>query len=46
MPSSLPMLPIKEQCLVQNELAAAVGKEKRTYCHEVNDEELAERYLG
>ena len=31
---------IKEQCLVQKELAAAVGKEKRTYCHEVNDEEL------
>lgn len=31
---------IKEQCLVQNELAAAVGKEKRAYCHEVNDEEL------
>lgn len=31
---------IKEQCLLQNELAAAVGKEKRTYCHEVNDEEL------
>lgn len=31
---------IKEQCLVQNELAAAVGKAKRTYCHEVNDEEL------
>lgn len=31
---------IKEQCLLQNELAAAVGKAKRTYCHEVNDEEL------
>lgn len=31
---------IKEQCLVQKELAAAVGKVKRTYCHEVNDEEL------
>ena len=31
---------IKEQCLVQKELAATVGKEKRTYCHEVNDEEL------
>ena len=31
---------IKEQCLVQKELAAAVGKEKRVYCHEVNDEEL------
>lgn len=31
---------IKEQCVAQQELAAAVGKEKRTYCHEVNDEEL------
>ena len=31
---------IKDQCLVQKELAAAVGKEKRVYCHEVNDEEL------
>lgn len=31
---------IKDQCLVQQELAAAVGKAKRTYCHEVNDEEL------
>lgn len=31
---------IKDQCLVQKELAAAVGKAKRTYCHEVNDEEL------
>lgn len=31
---------IKEQCLVQNELAAAVNKTKRAYCHEVNDEEL------
>ncbi|CCZ82056.1 polyribonucleotide nucleotidyltransferase [Odoribacter laneus CAG:561] len=31
---------IKEQCLVQKELAEAVGKTKRTYCHEVNDEEL------
>ena len=31
---------IKEQCLVQEELAKAVGKAKRTYCHEVNDEEL------
>jgi len=31
---------IKDQCLVQQELAAAVGKPKRTYCHEVNDEEL------
>lgn len=31
---------IKDQCLVQKELAEAVGKVKRTYCHEVNDEEL------
>jgi len=31
---------IKEQCQVQMELAAAVNKEKRVYCHEVNDEEL------
>lgn len=31
---------IKEQCLVQKELSEAVGKEKRVYCHEVNDEEL------
>ena len=29
---------IKEQCLVQKELAEAVGKEKRVYCHEVNEE--------
>ena len=33
-------LAIKDQCLVQKELAEAVGKVKRTYCHEVNDEEL------
>ncbi len=31
---------IKDHCLVQMELAKAVNKEKRTYCHEVNDEEL------
>ena len=31
---------IKEHCLVQMELAKEVGKEKRVYCHEVNDEEL------
>lgn len=31
---------IKEQCLIQNELAAVVNKPKRAYCHEVNDEEL------
>ena len=31
---------IKEHCLVQNELAEAVGKAKRAYSHENNDEEL------
>ncbi|MDR1273813.1 MAG: polyribonucleotide nucleotidyltransferase [Odoribacteraceae bacterium] len=31
---------IKEQCRAQLELAEAVKKEKRTYCHENNDEEL------
>ncbi|MDR0765786.1 MAG: polyribonucleotide nucleotidyltransferase [Odoribacteraceae bacterium] len=31
---------IKEQCRVQIELANAVNREKRTYCHENNDEEL------
>ena len=32
---------IKKQCQVQIELAEAVGSTvKRTYCHEVNDEEL------
>ena len=31
---------IKEQCKVQMELAEAVGKVKREYCHEVNDEDL------
>lgn len=31
---------IKEQCVMQTELAEAVNKTKRTYCHEVNDEEL------
>ena len=31
---------IKEHCLVQMELMKEVGKEKRTYCHETNDEEL------
>lgn len=33
-------LAIKDQCLIQQELAEAVGKAKREYCHEVNDEEL------
>ena len=31
---------IKVQCKAQMELAAEVGKAKREYCHEVNDEEL------
>ena len=31
---------IKEQCRVQIELANAVNKEKRVYCHENNNEEL------
>ncbi|MCC8173567.1 MAG: polyribonucleotide nucleotidyltransferase [Odoribacter sp.] len=31
---------IKEHCVAQQELAAAVGKTRREYCHEVNDEEL------
>ena len=31
---------IKAQCLVQMELAKEVGKVKREYCHEVNDEDL------
>ena len=34
---------IKKQCAVLNELTEAVGKtEKRTYCHEVNDEAVRE----
>ena len=33
-------LAIKEQCQAQLELAAAVNKTTRTYCHENNDEEL------
>lgn len=31
---------IKSHCKAQEELAAEVGKAKRTYCHEVNDENL------
>ncbi len=31
---------IKVQCQVQMELAKEVGKPKREYCHEVNDEDL------
>lgn len=33
-------LAIQEQCQLQMELAEAVGKEKRAYSHENNDEEL------
>ncbi|MDP4185375.1 MAG: polyribonucleotide nucleotidyltransferase [Bacteroidota bacterium] len=33
---------IKVHCAAQLELAAEVGVVKRTYCHEVNDEELRE----
>lgn len=31
---------IKEHCVAQQELTQALGKAKREYCHEVNDEEL------
>jgi polyribonucleotide nucleotidyltransferase len=31
---------IKIHCKAQEELAALVGKTKRTYCHEVNDADL------
>ncbi|MBK5203556.1 MAG: polyribonucleotide nucleotidyltransferase [Prolixibacteraceae bacterium] len=31
---------IKAQCKLQDELAAEVGKIKKTYCHEINDEDL------
>jgi polyribonucleotide nucleotidyltransferase len=31
---------IKIHCKIQEELAAAVGKTKRTYCHETNDADL------
>ena len=31
---------IKKQCQAQIELAEQIGKAKRTYCHEENDEEL------
>jgi polyribonucleotide nucleotidyltransferase len=34
---------IRVHCKVQEELAAEVGKAKREYCHEVNDEELREK---
>ena len=31
---------IKDQCKLQDELAAEVGKTKKTYCHEINDDDL------
>ncbi|MBN1924844.1 MAG: polyribonucleotide nucleotidyltransferase [Prolixibacteraceae bacterium] len=34
---------IKPQCKVQEEMAAELGKTKREYCHETNDEELREK---
>jgi polyribonucleotide nucleotidyltransferase len=36
---------IKIQCKAQEELAALVGKTKRTYCHEINDAELKAKVL-
>ena len=38
---------IKKHCQVQLELMAELGKtEKRTYCHEVNDEELRQQVIA
>lgn len=34
---------IKIHCKIQEELAAEVGKAKRVYCHEVNDETIREK---
>jgi polyribonucleotide nucleotidyltransferase len=31
---------IRSHCKAQEELAAEVGKTKRTYCHEINDEAI------
>ncbi|MDO8928870.1 MAG: polyribonucleotide nucleotidyltransferase [Bacteroidota bacterium] len=36
---------IKIQCKAQEELAALVGKTKRTYCHEINDADLKAKVL-
>ncbi len=37
---------IKEQCAVQIELSKELGKDvKRTYCHEINDEELRQQII-
>lgn len=37
---------IKIQCKAQDELAALVGKTKRTYCHEINDADLKAKVLA
>ena len=38
---------IKKHCAVQIELSKELGKDvKRTYCHEVNDEELRQRVIA
>lgn len=38
---------IKKHCLAQMELSKALGKdEKRTYCHETNDEALREKVIA
>ncbi|MBW8331912.1 MAG: polyribonucleotide nucleotidyltransferase [Prolixibacteraceae bacterium] len=37
---------IKIQCTAQEELAALVGKTKRTYCHEINDADLKAKVLA
>ena len=38
---------IKKQCLAQMELSRELGKDvKRTYCHEVNDEELKAKVIA
>ncbi len=34
---------IKVQCKIQEELAIEVGKTKRVYCHEINDEAIREK---
>jgi polyribonucleotide nucleotidyltransferase len=34
---------IRQHCKIQEELIAEVGKAKRAYCHEVNDEDLRQK---
>ncbi len=34
---------IRQHCKIQEELMAEVGKSKRTYCHEINDEDLRQK---